>query len=197
VLVELVVFLLTQSIRNSFIFQAISAWISPVFLTTPVFSDYGVSGSFTRFLFPAGIGLTCDGRFFSKECRMPGKILIVDDEVHIRMLLEQTLEELEEDHGVTILSAQNGEEGLELIRKEKPDVVFLDIMMPKLNGYEVCQRVKEDGATRGCGIVLLTAKGQEVDRKQGLEMGATMYMTKPFDPDEVLKVARDLLGIPA
>jgi DNA-binding response OmpR family regulator len=128
---------------------------------------------------------------------MSGKILIVDDEVHIRMLLEQTLEELEEDHGVTILSASNGEEGLALIRDEKPDVVFLDIMMPKLNGYEVCQRVKEDGATSGCSIVLLTAKGQEVDRKQGLEMGAAMYMTKPFDPDEVLKVARDLLGITA
>lgn len=126
---------------------------------------------------------------------MSGKILIVDDEVHIRMLLEQTLEELEEDHGVSILSAQNGEEGLALIRQEKPDVVFLDIMMPKLNGYEVCQRVKEDGATAGCNIVLLTAKGQEVDRKQGLEMGAAMYMTKPFDPDEVLKVARDILGI--
>jgi len=80
---------------------------------------------------------------------MPGKILIVDDEVHIRMLLEQTLEELEEEHGVTILSASNGEEGLSLIRGEKPDVVFLDIMMPKLNGYEVCQRVKEDGETKG------------------------------------------------
>jgi len=128
---------------------------------------------------------------------MPGKILIVDDEVHIRMLLEQTLEELEEEHGVTILSASNGEEGLSLIRGEKPDVVFLDIMMPKLNGYEVCQRVKEDGETKGCSIVLLTAKGQEVDRKQGLEMGAAMYMTKPFDPDEVLKVARDLLGLTA
>ncbi len=127
---------------------------------------------------------------------MPGKILIVDDEVHIRMLLEQTLEELEEDHDVTILSASNGEEGLALIRQEKPDVVFLDIMMPKLNGYEVCQRVKEDGATRPCNIVLLTAKGQEVDRKQGLELGAAMYMTKPFDPDEVLKVARELLKLP-
>lgn len=128
---------------------------------------------------------------------MPGKILIVDDEVHIRMLLEQTLEELEEDHGVSIFSASNGEEGLAIIREEKPDVVFLDIMMPKLNGYEVCQRVKENVETRGCGIVLLTAKGQEVDRKQGLEMGATMYMTKPFDPDEVLKVARDILGLTA
>lgn len=126
---------------------------------------------------------------------MPGKILIVDDEVHIRMLLEQTLEELEEDCGVEILSAQNGEEGLELIRSEKPDVVFLDIMMPKLNGYEVCQRVKEDPAITSIGIVLLTAKGQEVDRRQGLELGASRYMTKPFDPDEVLRVARELLNL--
>lgn len=126
---------------------------------------------------------------------MPGKILIVDDEVHIRMLLEQTLEELEEDCGVEILSAQNGEEGLELIRAEKPDVVFLDIMMPKLNGYEVCQRVKDDASIPDIGIVLLTAKGQEVDRKQGLELGASRYMTKPFDPDEVLKVAKELLQL--
>ncbi len=126
---------------------------------------------------------------------MPGKILIVDDEVHIRMLLEQTLEELEEDCGVEILSAQNGEEGLELIRTQKPDVVFLDIMMPKLNGYEVCQRVKEDPAITSIGIVLLTAKGQEVDRRQGLELGASRYMTKPFDPDEVLRVARELLNL--
>jgi len=128
---------------------------------------------------------------------MPGKVLIVDDEVHIRMLLEQTLEELEEDCGVEILSAQNGEEGLELIRSEKPDVVFLDIMMPKLNGYEVCQRVKEDPEVNGVGIVLLTAKGQEVDRRQGLELGASRYMTKPFDPDEVLKVAKELLNLDA
>ncbi len=127
---------------------------------------------------------------------MPGKILIVDDEVHIRMLLEQTLEELEEDCGVEILSAQNGEEGLDLIRAQHPDVVFLDIMMPKLNGYEVCQKVKEDPSITDIGIVLLTAKGQEVDRKQGLELGASRYMTKPFDPDEVLKVAKELLQLP-
>ena len=124
---------------------------------------------------------------------MPGKIFIVDDEVHIRMLLEQTLEELEEDFGIDILSAQNGEEGLALIKSQQPDVVFLDIMMPKLNGYEVCQRVKDDPAITDIGIVLLTAKGQEVDRRQGLELGASRYMTKPFDPDEVLKVAKDLL----
>lgn len=126
---------------------------------------------------------------------MPGKILIVDDEVHIRMLLEQTLEELEEDFGIDILSAQNGEEGLALIKSQKPDVVFLDIMMPKLNGYEVCQRVKDDAEITDIGIVLLTAKGQEVDRRQGLELGASRYMTKPFDPDEVLKVAKELLRL--
>ena len=128
---------------------------------------------------------------------MPGKILIVDDEVHIRMLLEQTLEELEEDFGIDILSAQNGEEGLALIKSQKPDVVFLDIMMPKLNGYEVCQRVKDDPTITDTdiGIVLLTAKGQEVDRRQGLELGASRYMTKPFDPDEVLKVAKELLRL--
>ena len=128
---------------------------------------------------------------------MPGKILIVDDEIHIRMLLEQTLEDLEEEHGVLILTAANGEEGLELIRREKPDVVFLDIMMPKLNGYEVCRKVKEDPALASVlNIVLLTAKGQEVDRRQGLELGAKKYMTKPFDPDEVLLTTRLLLGIP-
>lgn len=127
---------------------------------------------------------------------MPGKILIVDDEIHIRMLLEQTLEDLEEEFGVTIMTASNGEEGLSLIRREHPDVVFLDIMMPKLNGYEVCRRVMgEAPLAGGLNIVLLTAKGQEVDRKQGLELGAKKYMTKPFDPDEVLETARELLGI--
>ena len=127
---------------------------------------------------------------------MPGKILIIDDEIHIRMLLEQTLEDLEEESGVAILSASNGEEGLEIIRREKPDLVFLDIMMPKLNGYEVCRRVKEDpGLDGSLDIVLLTAKGQEVDRRQGLELGAKKYMTKPFDPDEVLATARSLLGL--
>jgi len=127
---------------------------------------------------------------------MPGKILIVDDEIHIRMLLEQTLEDLEEEHGVTIITAANGQQGLALIKQEKPDIVFLDIMMPKLNGYEVCRKIKEmPELSRGLSIVLLTAKGQEIDRKQGLELGAKLYMTKPFDPDEVLETARSLLGI--
>lgn len=77
---------------------------------------------------------------------------------------------------------------------EKPDLVFLDIMMPRMNGYEVCRMVKEDPELENVQIILLTAKGQEVDRKQGLELGAVRYMTKPFDPDEILNVSREMLN---
>ncbi|NDV21559.1 response regulator transcription factor [Desulfovibrio sp. JC022] len=126
---------------------------------------------------------------------MVGKILVVDDEVHIRMLLEQTLEELEDDYGVELLTAENGEEGLDCIREERPELVFLDIMMPYMNGYEVCQAVREDPELSGVNIILLTAKGQEADRKHGLELGAERYMTKPFDPDEILEVAKSILNI--
>jgi len=126
---------------------------------------------------------------------MTKKILIVDDEVHIKMLLEQTLEELEDEYDVELFTASDGEEGLEFIRSERPDLVFLDIMMPKMNGYEVCRIVMDDGDLGDVKIILLTAKGQEVDRKQGLELGAMMYMTKPFDPDEILKVSKELLEL--
>ncbi len=94
---------------------------------------------------------------------MEQKILIVDDEAHIRMLIEQTLEELE-DEGVIFLTAENGEAALEIIRTEKPQLVFLDVMMPKMNGIEVCRRVKKELGLDEVYIILLTAKGQEVDR---------------------------------
>nr|WP_321255409.1 response regulator [uncultured Pseudodesulfovibrio sp.] len=126
---------------------------------------------------------------------MAKKILIVDDEVHIKMLLEQTLEELEDEFEVELFTASDGEEGLEFIQKKNPDLVFLDIMMPKMNGYEVCSVVKEDSSLQGVKIILLTAKGQEVDRKQGMELGALMYMTKPFDPDEILRVSKEALEL--
>ena len=123
------------------------------------------------------------------------KVLIVDDEVHIRTLLEQALEELEDDYDVELLSAGDGEEGLKLIREEKPDLVFLDVMMPKMNGYDVCRTVKSDPELKDIKIILLTAKGQEVDKKQGLEAGAYKYITKPFDPDEILEEAKRILGL--
>ena len=125
---------------------------------------------------------------------MEQKILIVDDEAHIRMLIEQTLEELEDD-GVKFLIAENGEEALALITKEKPQLVFLDVMMPKMNGMEVCRRVKKELALPDIYIVLLTAKGQEVDRLKGQEVGADVYMTKPFDPEAILNKAREVLAL--
>lgn len=118
--------------------------------------------------------------------------MIVDDESHIRMLIEQTLEDLE-DEGVELLFAENGEQALELIQKEKPNLVFLDVMMPKMNGMEVCYKVKKELKLSDIYIILLTAKGQEVDRQKGLEMGADRYMTKPFDPDEMLSIAEEVL----
>jgi two-component system alkaline phosphatase synthesis response regulator PhoP len=122
------------------------------------------------------------------------KLLIVDDEPHIRLLLEQTVEELE-DEGVEILTADNGETALEIIRSERPGIVFLDVMMPKMNGFDVCNRVKKEEPVEGIHIVLLTAKGQEFDKQRGIEVGADRYMTKPFNPDEVLAIATEVLGI--
>ena len=123
------------------------------------------------------------------------KLLIVDDEPHIRMLLEQTLEELE-DEGVNFLSAENGEEALDIIQAEQPQLVFLDVMMPKMNGMEVCRRVKKELALNNVFIILLTAKGQELDRQRGQEVGADIYMTKPFDPEAILSKAREILKLP-
>ena len=125
---------------------------------------------------------------------MSHKILIVDDEAHIRLLIEQTLEELE-DQGVAISTADNGADALEMIKAEKPGLVFLDVMMPKMNGFDVCQKVKRDLGMSDIYIVMLTAKGQEFDRQRGEQVGANVYMTKPFDPDELLAKATQVLGL--
>ncbi len=124
---------------------------------------------------------------------MKGKILICDDEAHIRRLIEQSLEELE-DEGIEIFVTSNGEEAISRIEESHPDLIILDVMMPKLNGFDVCQRVKNDARLRSAFVMLLTAKGQEYDRQQGERVGADRYMTKPFDPDELLEVARGVFA---
>jgi DNA-binding response OmpR family regulator len=125
---------------------------------------------------------------------MNKKILIVDDEVHIRALLEQSLEDLE-DAGVEIFLARNGEEGLRFAREEKPDLMFLDIMMPKKNGYEVCEEIKRDPELKDIYIIMLTAKGQAADKVRGEDVKANEYITKPFNPDEILQKASDILRV--
>jgi two-component system, OmpR family, alkaline phosphatase synthesis response regulator PhoP len=125
---------------------------------------------------------------------MPQRILIVDDEAHLRMLIQQTLEELE-DEGVELLTAADGEEALAAIQAGPPQLVFLDVMMPKLSGFDVCSHVKKTLGLKDVHVVLLTAKGQEFDKQRGAEVGADQYMTKPFDPDALLAKAREVLGL--
>jgi len=125
---------------------------------------------------------------------MQPKVLIVDDEPHIRLLIEQALEDLA-DEGVELLLAADGEQALEIIRKENPHLIFLDDMMPKMNGFDVCQVVKDELGLQEIRVVMLTAKGQESNIDKGYEVGADIYMTKPFDPDELLATARTFLSI--
>ncbi|MFT4552447.1 MAG: two-component system alkaline phosphatase synthesis response regulator PhoP [Chlamydiales bacterium] len=125
---------------------------------------------------------------------MNKKILIVDDELHLRSLLKQTLEELE-DEGVELVTASDGQDALDKIQNEKPQLVFLDLMLPKINGYEVCETIKHKLKLPGIYIVMLTAKGQQLDKEKGIEVGADLYITKPFDPDSIIEKAREVLGM--
>jgi DNA-binding response OmpR family regulator len=120
-------------------------------------------------------------------------ILIVDDEQHIRLLIEQALEELA-DEGVDLFTAADGEAALDIVRHQAPTLVFLDVMMPRKNGYEVCRAIKGELGLTATTVVLLTAKGQVADREAGLAAGADHYLTKPFDPDELLALARSVVG---
>ncbi len=124
---------------------------------------------------------------------MTQKILIVDDEPNIVILMEQALEELE-DEGVELLTARNGQEALETIKSEQPNLVFLDVMMPKMSGLEVCHLVKNDLKMTNVYIIMLTAKGQEFDKQKGIDVGADLYLTKPFRPKEVLEKSKQILG---
>lgn len=125
---------------------------------------------------------------------MNPKILVVDDEAYIRLLLELTLEPLEES-GVQVLSAEDGRSALDMIKAEQPNLVFLDVMMPEVDGFTVCQTVKQDWGMTDTYIVLLTAKSQELDLAMGKQAGANDYITKPFDPDELLDYTEKLLGL--
>jgi DNA-binding response OmpR family regulator len=122
------------------------------------------------------------------------KILIVDDEPGMRILLEQTLEGFE-DKGVILLTADNGKKAIECIKAEKPELVFLDVMMPEINGFEICNTVKNEYGMKDVYIVILTAKGQEIDKQKGQDVGVDVYMTKPFDLDEIVEKTIEVLGI--
>lgn len=118
-----------------------------------------------------------------------GRVVIVEDEPHIVLSLKFLLQR----EGYEAASAADGEEGLALVTRLRPDVVLLDIMMPKRNGYQVCQAIKSDPDLASIPIIMLSAKGQEVEILKGLELGAAAYVTKPFGNAEVLEAIRAVL----
>ncbi len=119
-------------------------------------------------------------------------VLIVDDEPHILRSLGFVIHRA----GYRVIEARSGREALRMIRQHHPDLVFLDIMMPELNGYEVCRRVKQEDGSNSTFIIMLTAKGQRPDRRAGVEAGADEYMTKPFSPSRAVERVQDILGPP-
>jgi len=119
------------------------------------------------------------------------KILVADDEEFIRQLVSATLRD---DQRFDLLLAADGVEALELAQKEKPDIIFLDILMPKLDGFEVCRRLKSDPQTSAIRIIMLTALGSQADREKGEEVGADGYFTKPFSPTALIQEVEEKLA---
>ena len=120
---------------------------------------------------------------------MKKKILVVDDEDHILSLVRLSLS-LDKYY---IVTAKDGEEALRIVEEISPDLIVLDLMMPKLHGYEVCRILKKDPVKRHIPIIILSAKGQSADKVKGIEVGADEYITKPFDPDDLSKMVEDVL----
>lgn len=121
------------------------------------------------------------------------RILIADDEENIVMSLEFLLRHA----GFEVLTAADGEQALEKARAERPDLVLLDVMMPRRNGYEVCQELRSQPQFAGLKIVMLTARGREAEAAKGLAVGADAYITKPFSTRELVARIKSLLGIAA
>ena len=122
---------------------------------------------------------------------MSRSVLVVDDEPNIVLSLEFLMKQLKLDVRV----ARNGEEALDEIGKAKPDLVLLDVMMPKRDGYSVCRAIRANAVWGGMKIVMLTAKGREEERQKGLEAGADGYIIKPFSTREVTAQVKKLLGL--
>jgi CheY-like chemotaxis protein len=120
------------------------------------------------------------------------KILIAEDERDIRDLIAFTLQFA----GYTVITANNGEEAVELTQREIPDLVLTDVRMPKMTGYEACKLIKADPATRHIPVVFLSAKGQEAEVQTGLDAGGDEYLLKPFAPDQLTRKVAEILGRP-
>lgn len=119
-----------------------------------------------------------------------GKILVVDDEVYILHILDFSLGA----EGFDVVTANNGELAVEKAIQEKPDLIVLDVMMPVLDGYETCRRLKREPETKHIPVILLTAKGREADKRLGFEVGAVDYIVKPFSPNRLIGRIEEIIG---
>jgi DNA-binding response OmpR family regulator len=122
---------------------------------------------------------------------MRKKVLIADDEPNIVTALEFLLER----NGYEVYIARNGDAALKLVEQHRPDLVLLDVMMPVMSGFEVCQRMRERADWRDIKIIMLTAKGRDVEISKGLSIGADSYVTKPFSTQELVAKINGLLGV--
>lgn len=120
-------------------------------------------------------------------------VVLVDDEANIR----ETIAFILDAEGVEVATAVDGIEGLAAVRRLRPKVVLLDVMMPRMDGYEVCRAIRQDPNLIGTYVIILTAKGQRSDERQALEIGADLYLSKPFDDEVVLReIERVFAGLP-
>ena len=118
------------------------------------------------------------------------RILIVDDEPNIVLALELLMKR----EGYDVQSVDDGQKVFDALKEFRPDLIILDIMMPKMDGYEVCQRIRADASLKDISIIMLTAKGREVEREKGLALGADYYVTKPFSTREVMMRIKEILS---
>jgi len=119
------------------------------------------------------------------------KILIVDDQLEVRELVEVTLR----TGDYQIFKAENGDQAVEVARTEKPDLILMDIMMPGgMDGLDATRIIKEDPETKDCVIIMLTAKGQQIDRRKGIDAGASEYFSKPFSPLELIRTVEKFVN---
>ena len=123
---------------------------------------------------------------------MAAEILIVDDAPNIVLSLEFLMKK----EGFSVRSVADGDEALKAVADKKPDLILLDVMMPKRNGYEVCETIRANPLWQGIRIIMLTAKGRNVEQEKGLALGADEYVTKPFATRELVLKVKELLGLP-
>lgn len=121
---------------------------------------------------------------------MSEAILVIEDDPATARLVEYTLSR----HGYKVATASNGLDGIRKARAEVPDLVILDVMLPGIDGFEICHRLRADAATRDIRILMFSAKAQEIDRDTGLKVGADAYLTKPAAPEDILSTVQELLA---